>query len=178
MAKFPVVNYRAVRAAPVKRRTGWAKMDIRFLATDRTVGCRTACFWRTVFPPGAAHHKHIHTNADEIFYMIRGRGMHGLGDREYPVRAGDVFFVPRGQVHWMRNVDPRRPVELVGVYVGAPNLRGTGYVYVGEIGAPRRPGAGAGRGRERRRRSRRAARRPALPWGLVFGPRGDMLTAP
>jgi quercetin dioxygenase-like cupin family protein len=147
MPKPPVLNYRKVPPAPVTRASGWAKMDIRFLVTDRTMGCRTACFWRTVFPPGAAHHKHIHTRADEIFYMIRGRGMHGLGDREYPVRAGHVFFIPRGQVHWMRNVDARRPVELVGVYVGAPNLGATGYVYVGEIGAS--PARGR-RGRPRR----------------------------
>ena len=154
--KPPVLNYRQVRPAPVRRRSGWAKMDIRWLASDKTVGTKTACFWRTVFPPGAAHHKHIHTRADEIFYMIRGRGMHGLGEREYPVRAGDVFYIPRGRVHWMRNVDPRRPVELVGVYVGAPNLRGTGYVYVGEIAATGRgPGA-----RKRGRRMPRARRRP------------------
>ena len=154
MAKPPVVNYRDVPPAPVRRRAGWARMDIRFLATDRTVGTRTACLWRTVFPPGAVHHKHVHTRADELFYMIRGRGMHGLGDGEYPVRAGDVFYIPRGQVHWMRNVDPRRPVELVGVYVGAPNLRATGYVYMGEIAASGR-GARAGRRAGRMPKARR-----------------------
>jgi quercetin dioxygenase-like cupin family protein len=160
--KPPVLNYRRVRPAPMRRGAGWAKMDIRFIATDRTMGSRAACFWRTVFPPGAAHHKHLHARADEIFYMIRGRGMHGLGDREYPVRAGDVFYIPRGEVHWMRNVDPRHPVELVGVYVGAPNLRATGYVYVGEIEGPawqapagRRRAAPARRSRPRARLSRR-----------------------
>ncbi len=150
--KPPVLNYRRVPPAPVRRGAGWAKMDIRWVASDTTMGTKTACFWRTVFPPGAAHHKHIHRKADEIFYMIRGRGMHGLGDREYPVRAGDVFYIPRGRVHWMRNPDPRRPVELVGVYVGAPNLRATGYVYVGEIEAPAR----AARAGRRRRPGRRA----------------------
>lgn len=163
--KPPVLNYRDVPPAPVPRSSGWARMDIRWIASDRTMGTRTACFWRTVFPPGAAHHKHVHTAADEIFYMIKGRGMHGLGTREYPVQPGDVFYIPRGQVHWMRNTDPHEPIELVGVYIGAPNLEATGYEYRGDIEAsppPDRASPGRRRGTPGASPTpRRPTRRPA-----------------
>lgn len=139
-----VVNVADVRPAPVRRREGWRRMDIRFLITDRTAQARTVCWWRTVFPPGAAHERHVHRRADEVFYVIRGRGAHGLGEREVAVGPGDACFIPRGMVHWLRNLDPRRPIELVGAYVGAPNLQATGYRFVGPIGdtggVPRRGG--------------------------------------
>jgi hypothetical protein len=56
----------------------------------------------------------------------------------------------------MRNTDPRRPVELVGVYIGAANLEGTGYVFVSDIapgqrGNARPPAARAGGRRTRRK---------------------------
>jgi len=121
-----------VRPADVKSEQGWRAMDIRFLISDRNGGARDCCFWRTVFPPGAAHERHLHPNAEEILYVLRGRGGAGADDEEHEVTPGTAQYIPAGQVHWMRNLSDTQELELVGVY-GAPSLEAAGYVYVSEI---------------------------------------------
>jgi quercetin dioxygenase-like cupin family protein len=113
---------------------GWRGIRIRFL--DGPVsGSSNTCLFRATFPPGAAHERHLHPNADEFFYLISGRAAVGAGDEEQVVGAGAVQFVPAGKVHWLRNLDAEEPVEVVGVYVGGASLEEAGYVYAGEIGA-------------------------------------------
>jgi quercetin dioxygenase-like cupin family protein len=89
--------------------------------------------FRTVFPPGAAHERHLHSRADEFFYVISGRAAAGAGDREQEAVAGTLQWIPRGIVHWLRNLDAVEPVVLVGAYVGAGSLEDSGYEFVSEI---------------------------------------------
>ena len=42
---------------------------------------------------------HTHLEADELFYVIDGRGMISMGGEEYIVEAGFVAFVPAGTDH-------------------------------------------------------------------------------
>lgn len=127
-----------VRAEDVSPRTtqekdGWRRTDFRILLGQHNVGSAGACMYRTVFPPGARHNKHLHAAADEVVYVIRGRGAHGQGDEEWEVRAGSSYFIPRGVPHWLRNLDPVEPVELVGVYIGVGSFEDTGYAFLGEL---------------------------------------------
>lgn len=119
--------------AGVAEEDGWHRMDIRFVVSRETAGSTEATMWRTFFPAGAAHKKHVHTEADEILYGIRGRGAQGIGDKEYLVEPGVAIFIPKGAVHWMRNLSGDEPFEIVGVYAGVGSLEESGYVYVGEI---------------------------------------------
>jgi quercetin dioxygenase-like cupin family protein len=118
--------------ADVKADDGWRKMDIRFLIGDRSGGAEECCFWRTIFPPGAAHERHFHPNAEEILYVLRGRGAAGTEDEEHEVRPGVAQYVPAGKVHWLRNLSDNEELEIVGVY-SAPSLEAAGYVFVSEI---------------------------------------------
>jgi quercetin dioxygenase-like cupin family protein len=119
-----------VTPAPVPVESGWRDMDIRFIATRELTGSGAVCIFRTVFPPGAAHEKHVHPNADEFIYMISGRAGAGSGDEEFEVGPG---LVPKGEVHWLRNLDPHQPVELIGGYLGVGSLEEAGYEYVGPV---------------------------------------------
>ena len=36
-------------------------------------------------------------------YMLKGRGIAGVNDKETEIAAGDTVWVPRGAVHWFYN---------------------------------------------------------------------------
>jgi mannose-6-phosphate isomerase-like protein (cupin superfamily) len=127
------VHVSEVEPAPVKRDDGWRDVDIRFVVREDNAGSSEICFWRTVFPPGAAHERHSHPNADEVFYVLRGRGAAGSGDVEEEVTAGSVQYIPRGIVHWFRNLGTDEELELVGCYAPAGSLEDAGYEFVSEI---------------------------------------------
>jgi quercetin dioxygenase-like cupin family protein len=127
------VHVKDVRPARVGPETGWQDMDIRFIVDSKVVGPRNLAWWRTVFAPGATHHKHRHDLADEVFFTLAGRGAQGIGSVEYEVIPGVSVFIPRGATHWLRNLDPNEPVEVIGVYVGGSDIEESGYRYVGPV---------------------------------------------
>ena len=127
-----LVHVDELEPAGVAREDGWRKMDIRWFDGSLT-GSENACLFRTVFPPGAAHERHYHPNADEFIYVVSGRAALGTEDEEHAAPAGSIDFVRAGKVHWLRNLDENEPVEVVGLYIGGASLEEAGYEYVGEI---------------------------------------------
>ena len=124
------VNERDIQPARVKRDEGWREMNIKWLLGEETVGLKTAVLFKAVIKAGAAHEKHLHQKADELVYIISGKGRHGLGDEEWDTGPGDAYLNPRGIVHWSYGTDPNDPLTLVGVYLGAGSLEDTGYEFV------------------------------------------------
>ena len=131
--EYPVVNLEDVSPEPVKEEAGWKKMDIRFIITGEREGSKDCTMFRAVFPPGARHMKHSHSNSDELFYMIRGHGASGAGSKEHEMKAGCCQFIPKGVTHWLRNLSTTEPIEVVGVYLNAGNLKESGYVFEGDV---------------------------------------------
>src|SRR5438034_8952012 len=43
--------------------------------------------------------KHLHANANEIQYILEGTGTIWLGDKEVPVKPGDLVVIPKGTPH-------------------------------------------------------------------------------
>jgi quercetin dioxygenase-like cupin family protein len=131
--EYPVVHLEDVLPEPVSEEGGWKKMDIRFVITGERQGSKNCTMFRALFSPGARHMKHSHSNSDELFYMIRGHGASGAGEKEYEMKAGSCHFIPRGVTHWLRNLSETEPIEVVGVYLNAGNLKESGYVFEGEV---------------------------------------------
>jgi quercetin dioxygenase-like cupin family protein len=131
--EYPVVKLDDVAPEPVAEVNGWRKMDIRFIITGEKQESKDCTMFRALFPPGARHMKHRHLNSDELFYMIRGHGASGAGEKEYEMKAGCAQFVPKGVIHWMRNLSDTEPIEVVGVYLNAGNLKESGYVFEGQV---------------------------------------------
>ena len=50
-------------------------------------------------PPGYAPPKHVHRDADEVFYLIDGTLEVTCGDDAWHVEPGSVVFLPRGVPH-------------------------------------------------------------------------------
>ncbi|GKT10376.1 cupin domain-containing protein [Desulforhabdus sp. TSK] len=73
----------------------------------------------------SSHKKHVHKDAEEVIYILSGRGISGVGDTEVEMKQGDTMFVPRGAVHWFYNPFPEA-VEMLFAYT-RPSLQSAGY---------------------------------------------------
>jgi mannose-6-phosphate isomerase-like protein (cupin superfamily) len=68
-----------------------------------------------LLPPGGTDDQTPH-NEDEVYYVVRGRGILRVGDEDHPVRQGTLLFVPAEAVHFFRDITE----ELVLVVFWAP----------------------------------------------------------
>jgi quercetin dioxygenase-like cupin family protein len=132
------VHHSDVHPQATDANKGFIEMDFRFLVRDENAGSKQVCMWRTLLPPGAAHERHSHPNAEEIIYIVRGRAAAGAGDTEYELTEGCARYVPAGVAHWVRNPSDRETIEILGVYGGAASLEEAGHEFVGPITAAHR----------------------------------------
>ncbi len=96
------------------------------LVDKETVGAEDITFAYCRFEAKTAtHKKHVHQEAEEVIYILSGKGISGLGDTEVEMAKGDTMFVPRGAVHWFYNPFDE-PVEMIFVYT-RPSLQSAGY---------------------------------------------------
>jgi mannose-6-phosphate isomerase-like protein (cupin superfamily) len=51
--------------------------------------------------------KHVHSNANEMQYILEGTGTIWLGDKEVRVRPGDLVIIPKGTPHGGTKPDGR-----------------------------------------------------------------------
>jgi mannose-6-phosphate isomerase-like protein (cupin superfamily) len=51
--------------------------------------------------------KHLHSNANEIQYILDGKGTIWLGDKEVQVKPGDLVIIPKGTPHGGTKPDGR-----------------------------------------------------------------------
>lgn len=104
----------------------------RRILVDKDIGnAESVTFGWCVFEPKTSFHKkHIHPNAEEVFYVLRGRGIGGVGEgtEETEIVAGDTVWAPKGTVHWLYNPF-EAPCEIVFLYT-APSLEAAGYEIV------------------------------------------------
>jgi quercetin dioxygenase-like cupin family protein len=110
---------------------GWFITEFRLPFSARE-GLGTTMF-HARFMPGAIHKKHRHENCEEIYYMVSGGGIAGAGGATEEVRAGHFHYVPSDTEHWLINLDPDQPIEVVGWYLGAGSVADTGYAYMGDV---------------------------------------------
>ena len=55
---------------------------------------------------------HVHNDAEQLYYVLRGQGKMIVDDEAYPIREGDVIYLPAGVRHravndsddWMEHV--------------------------------------------------------------------------
>jgi mannose-6-phosphate isomerase-like protein (cupin superfamily) len=102
----------------------------RVVLVDKdTKGAEDITFARCTFDAKTSVHKrHVHHNAEEVIYILSGKGMSGIGDSEVVMSQGDTMFVPRGAIHWFYNPFDE-PVEMIFIYT-KPSLGSAGYEVV------------------------------------------------
>lgn len=124
------VNVKSVKPdETLKPEKGWINMILRWIIDEDTMGSEFGTLGYTVFPPGEAQHApHIHENAEEFLMVIKGHGIASSGEEEYEVGPGDVVFIPKGKVHFAKNLSDTESFEIFFVYSGAPSLKKAGYI--------------------------------------------------
>lgn len=105
---------------------GWVDMQVQFLVDKKTAGANHVVGW-TVLRPGARHERHLHTNCDEFFIVIKGKGHIYTDDGQEPSVEGDVVYSPRGTWHGFNNTSDD-DVVLVWGWMGAGSLDDSGYM--------------------------------------------------
>lgn len=66
--------------------------------------------------PGKGHDRHNHPDAEEILYVLSGEGVQMVDDQEpFPVRAGDVIFIPTAVYHSTLNTG-WETLRLIAIY--------------------------------------------------------------
>jgi len=69
-----------------------------------------------VLLPGRGHERHNHPQADEILYVLTGRGEQMVDDgTPFPVTAGQAVFIPTGAWHSTVNTG-WEPLTLLAFY--------------------------------------------------------------
>lgn len=120
-------NIRDVPLVPgLKRDDGWIDMKVQFLIDNQAAGSTRQVVGWTVLPPGAAHDRHLHHNADEFWIVIKGNGIMYTEDGEEPSGEGDVVFTPAGHWHGFKNTSDE-DVVLVWGWSGVGSLEDSGY---------------------------------------------------
>ena len=65
-----------------------------------------------IWDEGGAQPPNVHPNAEEIFYILKGRAIAHCGGRTFPLEPGDSFLARRGQTHRIVNAGPGRLYSL------------------------------------------------------------------
>ncbi|MBN43580.1 MAG: hypothetical protein CL573_08865 [Alphaproteobacteria bacterium] len=116
----------------MEERDGWAISEFRLPITGE-MGSATTVF-HSIFRPGSTHAKHLHEVSDEIAVYIAGFGVVGQGESRAVVTAGHCRLMPKGSEHFFYNETPHEDAKVVGFYMNAPSVEGTGYKFCGTVG--------------------------------------------
>jgi quercetin dioxygenase-like cupin family protein len=104
------------------------------LATNAADRCR-ACSshhnsarqgWVTWVEPGSQHGLHEHDHSEQVYVVVRGRGVMIVDDESLEIEAGSAILIPAGAKHTIRNTGiepleyisatPPFPAEISGTH--------------------------------------------------------------
>ena len=86
---------------PIKDLEGASRV---ILVDEDSLGAEDITFGYSKFEPHTSiHKKHTHPEAEEIMFILKGKGITGIKDEEFELKEGDTLFVPRGEKHWFYN---------------------------------------------------------------------------
>ncbi len=57
----------------------------------------------SLYQPKGYVEAHVHQQAEHVYYILQGRGLMKLDDRQYVVEAHTAIFIPPGVVHSLAN---------------------------------------------------------------------------
>ncbi len=103
----------------------------RILVDGEMGGAKSLTFgWARFEAKTSYHKKHRHPHAEEVFFILNGKGIGGVGEdtEEREMAQGDTAWVPKGAVHWFYN-PYSEPCEMIFIY-SAPSLDAAGYEIV------------------------------------------------
>ena len=90
----PILN---IDEVPLQDWRHGERFEARMAQIGRPLGAKKLGYRVVVLPPGkVAWPVHAHLVNEEMFFVIEGAGSLRLGERSWPLKAGDVVAVPPG----------------------------------------------------------------------------------
>ncbi|RZL38884.1 MAG: cupin domain-containing protein [Pedobacter sp.] len=77
---------------------------------------------------------HIHSNEDEIIYIVSGEFIVYLDGKDIPLKTGDTAFIPRGTLHTVINPIENNPGTLMTIFQPAPKKVEDFFGYISKHG--------------------------------------------
>jgi mannose-6-phosphate isomerase-like protein (cupin superfamily) len=114
MVGGPAVHVQRTVDAPVNRRSG--QESYLLLAKGRFGSQNLAINW-VAGAPGSEQRPYAHDVQEQVYVIVRGRGVMHVGDEAQGVEPGTLVFVPPATLHSIRNVGAE---PLVYVSATAP----------------------------------------------------------
>ncbi len=74
--------------------------------------------------PGEDIGEEIHEDVDQLLYAVDGKGLAVIEGMEQPFEKGDMFCVPKGTRHNVKNIDDE-PMKLFTIYAPPQHEVGT-----------------------------------------------------
>ena len=96
--KNPDEDKRSLRHV-VKEREDETLRDTYFLIDPEDSPSRNLKMGHTIIYPTGKTTGHAHEDMEEVYYILSGKGKMVVGEDEFPIQAGDAFYVPFGEYH-------------------------------------------------------------------------------
>ena len=74
--------------------------------------------WEEDIPDGAGPPRHIHTDAAELFAVLKGRVLFEADGAQFEAGSGDTVLIPMGTVHAFKGVASEGSVVLITLSPG------------------------------------------------------------
>ncbi len=100
---------------PGEGRTVPGTETITLKATSEETGGSIG-FLEATSPPGAGPPRYIHHGCDELFYVLEGRFLFLIGERQVSALPGTFLFIPRGTVHAAKVIGTE-PGKVLAAYI-------------------------------------------------------------
>jgi len=94
------------------RWSGPAAGGVTILVDPTNTGETSFCVLTQTLEPGAMVPPHHHAKAEQVLFVVSGRGAITLGDHEIEAAPGATVHVPRGTVHGISN-DGEEPLTIL-----------------------------------------------------------------
>jgi mannose-6-phosphate isomerase-like protein (cupin superfamily) len=91
-------DQRALRHA-VKDRQDETLRDTYFLIDPDDSPSKNLKMGYTIVYPTGKTTGHAHDDMEEVYFILSGKGKMVVGEDEFPIQAGDAFYVPFGEYH-------------------------------------------------------------------------------
>ena len=87
-------------------RVEWTAEELKSDPAIRTLGATKEASFHLIHLKNPEK-PHIHSDHDLTVFILSGKGFVHFKDRAVPLAPGDVVTIPRGEVHWAENADPK-----------------------------------------------------------------------
>lgn len=111
--KSPDADKRSLRHL-VSNRENEILRDTYYLIDPKDSPSKNLTMGYTVIYPTGKTTGHAHDDMEEVYYILTGKGKMVIDDDEFPVQAGDAFYVPFGAYHVTFNTG-NQPLAMVWV---------------------------------------------------------------